>query len=221
MNPVKLPAPCRLDFRRNFHLFHRQSLEAREGKAMLFLQRFLGALLIAAIGGCSTMTSNYDYDRSVSFSGFKTYGWLPDPQKKTGDLRIDGNSLLALRIRNAVESQLTAKGYTKQSTGNSDFLVGYHVTLKKKTTAIMLNNSYGMSWRERYRYGPSGRVGGPPETYSYDEGTLILDMVDPKTRKLVWRGSATDQVSLSANREAKQEKVNEAVKQILEQFPPK
>ncbi len=195
-----------------------------EGNKMLFVQRLLGALLIAAIGGCSTVTVQSDYDRSVSFSGFKTYGWMPYPLKKTGDPRIDSNSTLALRIRNAVKSQLAAKGVTEKSPGIPDFLVGYHVTLKKKTTTKELNDVYTAldtsSFRTRLRYDPSGQM-GTRQTYEYEEGTLILDIIDPKTQKLLWRGSAKGEVDFSASREAKQERVNEAVERILEQFPPK
>ncbi len=190
---------------------------------MLFVQRLLGALLIAAIGGCSTVTVQSAYDRSVSFSGFKTYGWIPYPLKKTGDPRIDNNSTLALRIRNAVESQMAAKGVTKKSPGIPDFLVGYHVTLKKKTTTKELNAVYTVldtsSFRTRLRYSPSSTQ--QTYAYEYEEGTLILDIIDPKTRKLLWRGSAKGEVDFSASREAKQERVNEAVERILEQFPPK
>ena len=183
---------------------------------MLFAQRLLGIVLIAALGGCSTMTVTSDTDPSASFTGFRTYEWMTETPTKTGDPRIDGNSILASRIRSSVERQLAAKGYEKRSSGTPDFLVGYHASLEKKTSVEMLNDyyRYDRGWGWRYR-GPQTYV------YEYDEGTLVLDIVDPKTRKLLWRGSATDVVDPTASGEARQKKINEAVTQILEKFPPK
>lgn len=183
---------------------------------MLFAQRLLGVVLIAALGGCSTMRVTSDTDPSAKFTGYKSYNWMAEAPKKTGDPRIDGNSILASRIRSAVERQLAAKGYEKRSSGTPDFLVGYHASLEKKTSVRMLNDHYryGPGWGWRYR-GPQTYV------YDYDEGTLILDIVDPKTRKLLWRGSATDVVNPTASGEARQKKINKAVTRILEKFPPK
>jgi len=183
---------------------------------MLFAQRLLGVVLIAALGGCSTMRVTSDTDPSAKFTGYKSYNWMAEAPKKTGDPRIDGNSILASRIRSAVERQLAAKGYEKRSSGTPDFLVGYHASLEKKTSVRMLNEyyRYGPGWGRRYR-GPQTYV------YDYDEGTLILDIVDPKTRKLLWRGSPTDVVNPTASEEARQKKINEAVTRILEKFPPK
>ena len=100
---------------------------------MLFAQRLLGVVLITALGGCSTMRVTSDTDPS-------------EAPKKTGDPRIDGNSILASRIRSSVVHQLAAKGYEKRSSGTPDFLVGYHASLEKKTSVRMLNDTY--------RYGP-------------------------------------------------------------------
>ena len=58
-------------------------------------------------------------------------------------------------------------------------------------------------------------------TYQYDEGTLLLDIVDSMTWKPVWRGSAQAEVNLDADPEKKQERIDEAVRRILERFPPK
>jgi hypothetical protein len=50
----------------------------------------------------------------------RTYDWLPEPQETTGDKRID-NSVINVRIRIAVASQLQLKGYTKPLSGKPDF----------------------------------------------------------------------------------------------------
>ena len=51
-------------------------------------------------------------------------------------------------------------------------------------------------------------------------GTLVLDIWDRKTQKLVWRGAITEPASVTSDKEADQ-KLDKAVGQLLAQFPPK
>jgi hypothetical protein len=177
-----------------------------------------------ALAGCSTMEINYDYDPKASFAGLKTYAWLDEPQKMTGDPRIDDNTILRDRIHTAVDAGLAARGFRKASK-DPDFLVAYHVSLDRRQSVQTLNSYYGYSPGWGYGYGASyrpGYWGGAPETYvyEYEEGTLILDVVDPKTKELMWRGSAQDEVNFKSTPEKDQTQLNEAVQGMLEHFPP-
>jgi len=58
-------------------------------------------------------------------------------------------------------------------------------------------------------------------TYTYDEGTLILDFIDAKTKQPIWRGSAKADVRFNNSPEQKRNKVNQAVTEMLKTFPPK
>jgi hypothetical protein len=176
--------------------------------------------LLVVFQGCSTMVVSYDYDPEADFALLKSYGWIPEPRKPTGDPRIDHNTLLEERIEKAVESQLDAKGYVKQASGTPDFWLAYYVTLDRKTAVTMLNSHYGYGpgWGWGLRYGGYGLPSS--YAYEYDEGTLILDVVEPATRRLLWRGYATDEVNLSQGPKADQKQTNEAVRRLLEGFPP-
>ena len=191
--------------------------------------RRLVALLGAALAGgllaaCSTLEVTTDHDPGAVFKGMKRYAWLPEPQKKTGDPRIDDNALLAKRIRDAVDDVLAAKGYLL-SESDPDFLVGYHVSLDKRQSVQVLNDYYGYGPGWGYRYGSAYRpmgYAGPPETYvyEYEEGTLILDIVNPANRELMWRGSARDEVHFQSTPEESEARIREAVEAMLERFPP-
>lgn len=180
---------------------------------------------LLALVGCSSMVVQSDHDPTVSFSGFKTYDWISEPRKPTGDPRIDQNPLLDARIREAVDRVLATKGLSKATSGQPDLLLAYHVTLNRRTEVVAVNNAYGYSpgwgWPPGYPYGPYIPP-GPPQTMvrQYDQGSLILDMVLPGTRRLVWRGIATDEVSFAASPERRREKLDEAVRRMLEKFPP-
>lgn len=180
--------------------------------------------LMILIAGCSTMQISYDYDPKANFTGLKTYDWLKEPQKPTGDPRIDGNTILENRIHEAVDSALEARGFTKVP-NNPDFLVAYHVSLDRRRSVQTLNSYYGYGPGWGYGYGAAYRPGywaGAPETYvyEYEEGTLILDIVNPENKELMWRGSAQDEVSFKSTPEKDRAQLNEAVHKMLEKFPP-
>lgn len=118
------------------------------------------------------------------------------------------------RIRFAVDRVLLSKGYTMAGSAAPDFLVGYHATVQSKTNVTTVNDRYGPG------YG-AGWGHGSVQVYEYDEGLLILDIVDPVGKKLLWRGSASDVVSQSRSVDARQEQLQEAVTKILENFPPR
>ncbi len=188
------------------------------------LHQFLfGIILLLQLTGCSTVQVQSDYDPKADFASLKSFAWLPEPQKKTGDPRIDNNSLLAKRIRAAVENELVTKGFQQTELDQADFALGYHVILTKQTDVQVVNRyyNYGPGWGSRYgsRYPGYGR----PQAYvfEFDMGTLIVDVVKPGQRELIWRGTATDEVNFSASREAKDEKIRNAVHEMFAGFPPK
>ena len=185
----------------------------------------LALWLLILASGCSTLEVSYDYDPKADFKGLSSYAWLDEPQKPTGDPRIDGNTILRDRIHEAVNTELRARGYREVSS-DADFLVAYHVSLDRRQSVQTLNNYYGYGPGWGYGYGASYRPGywaGAPETYvyEYEEGTLILDIVNPEDRQLMWRGSATDEVSFKSTPEKDQAQLNKAVQELLEHFPPK
>ena len=186
--------------------------------------RALVMMLAAVMAGCSSMEVSVDHDPKANFAGLKTYGWLKEPQKPTGDPRIDGNTILENRIHEAVDTELAAGGF-KKVTSDADFLIAYHVSLDKRRSVQTLNSYYGYSPGWGYGYGAAYRPGywtGAPETYvyEYEQGTLILDIVDPKNKELIWRGSAQDEVHFKTTPEKDQSQLNEAVHKMLENFPP-
>ncbi len=183
----------------------------------------LGLVLVVAAVGCATsMEIDATHDPAADFSGFKTYAWLPGPQGRTENPRIDDEQLDRF-IRRAVDDELAAKGYAKRSSGTIDFLVGYHAAVQSKVDVNTINDYYG--------YGPAG-VGlyhrGPgwgmstSRTYvrEYDEGTLILDVANARNSELAWRASAQAEVNIAAGPEQREERIREAVQRMLERFPP-
>jgi uncharacterized protein DUF4136 len=167
--------------------------------------------LLSTITACSTIDVASDYDPKTNFSAYRIYSWLPREEQATTDPRLQ-SSLLHSRIRDAVDAQLTSKGLRQEPTANPDLLVAYHVALQGKLDVTTAPN---------YPYGPSS-WGATTTTYvrQYEEGSLILDLIDASNRQLVWRGSARAEVKPDASPQEKQKRLNEAVQRILERYPP-
>ena len=177
---------------------------------MKTLWTFIILCLMAITISCSPIYSvKYDYDTKTDFASLKTYDWLPIPAK------ADIDRLNVERIKNAVNSQMEAKGVRKAA-DNPDFLIASHVGKKEKVRVA--DWGYGYGTHGRYW----GGYGGPRgvDVYKYEEGSLILDFVDAKSKKLIWRGSAKAQISADMTPEKREKLIAEAVQKILEKFPP-
>jgi hypothetical protein len=177
-------------------------------------RRLAATVLVALLLACAGTRVTSDYDVNADFSSLETFAWMPQPQKMTGDARVD-NPLIAARVRSAIERTLTSKGYRLTSDTTPDFFVGYYLSLEQKIDVYTIDNYYGS--------GPYRRWGGPRfETHvnQYDEGTLVIDIVDAKAGRLVWRGSGSRRISASPTPQKTTQRINEAVEAILERFPP-
>ena len=142
---------------------------------MKVIKIFFVLFFIGCTVSCSPIYNvKYDYDQQFDFSGLKTFDWIPTPEK------AGVNSLVVQRVKNAVNAELKAKGLT-MTPNNPDLLIAEHHG-KKDQLQI---SDWGYRRGSRYGNAP-GRV----SVYAFEEGSLILDFVDAKSKKLIWRGSA-------------------------------
>jgi hypothetical protein len=179
---------------------------------------FLAVLGIA----CSSVRTQYDFDPSADFTAWRTYAWFPNGSPSTGDPRLD-NPLLHGRIENAIDRTLGARGHTRVQDRTPDFYVNIHLSTEQKINVRTMNRSYVGGPHGRH-WGGAGWGGvGWTETRvdQYEEGTLVIDFIDAPARRLVWRGSGTRRLSRDARPDRVTKRVNEAVDEILGQFPPK
>ncbi len=164
-------------------------------------------MVSAVLIGCASMSIRTDYDHSLDFAGYKTFGWLP----RSGPKAPGGNLLTPFmeeRIKSRIETELADKGYGLDTESQPDFLIAVHAGAKDQINVT----DYG------YHYGPRGRWGPRyVEVYTYKEGTLILDFVDPRLKQLIWRGWA---VGALAGPEQVEQQITDSVGKILAEFPP-
>jgi len=179
------------------------------------------ALLLAA--GCSSLRVQTDYDEDVDFSGYRTFAWQEPPVKEAPkdsilDEFVDPfarNSLLDKRVREVVERELIGRGYRIAVGDPPQFRINYHVVLKDRTRVTGYGGGGAAPCYGRHGCW-SGDWGGV-SSYDYQEGTFILDVIDPESDRIAWRGWA-----VGANRERyyTEKKIEAAVRQVLARFPP-
>lgn len=169
----------------------------------------LFAITAIFLAGCSTISVNQDYDPAYDFSKLKTFGFIPI----TEEAGID--QLNATRLGDAIKANLTAKGYTLSE--QADFGIALFFT-KDTKTSIQSTGAYGYGYG--YGYRGYGGMGGSTYVTQYEEGTLVIDFVDMAKQELVWRGVGTGALSDSPSVEERTANINNAVTQILAQFPP-
>ncbi len=184
------------------------------------MKNILNLFLAGAIlfSGCATDTVSSDYDRAMDFSKLKTYQWAGDP-KPTGDLRFDDPDLRKA-IKQSVETELQAKGLKESSGGQADLLLKDYITVEQKKESV------GAPYLPDFN--PRAGVTGMADTYAiqqmktfqYEDGTFVLDMTDPGSGKILWRGTLEGMVDPGATPAKRIERVPAAVAKVLKDFPP-
>ncbi len=173
--------------------------------------RIIPAVLICCVvlcaASCSQVMVSYDYDKNANFTAFKTYGW------HAIERTVEMNDLVINRVKDAVNRELEARGF-RQVPENPDFFIALHVSSRQKVELIDWGNAPGPYWG-----GWGGNYGGV-DSIEYQEGTLMIDIVDAAKNELVWRGSATGIVDPGLSPEKRTQEINNAVARILEKFPP-
>ena len=146
-----------------------------------------------------------NYMPGTNFSKYHTYKWV----------NIEGgahpNQIVDAEIKQSVDSQLAAKGFTKTDNDSANMYVGYQTAIDQEKQW----NAYGM--------GGGVRFGGMATATSstIDVGTLVLDMYDPSSKELIWTGRASKTIDPSKSQEKNQKNLEKAMQKLLKNFPPK
>ena len=164
--------------------------------------RIASVLALVFIGASAyAQKVNTDFDPSAPFATYTTYTFTsgtPAPDKFIQD-----------RILVAVTEQLVAKGMTQTAVA-PNLVVATHVVTHEQKQIVAPGfgiGPWGWGW---------GGPGAMIDTYL--QGTLIVDLYDAKTKKMVSRGVATDTVSDKTSTNT--ERIDKAVGKMFEKYPP-
>lgn len=169
-------------------------------------------LALGLLAGCSGYQVRYDYDVTASFGRYKTFDYYTS-KKGTGGT----TSLMDTRVRAAVERELQAKGFVMETKADPDFLVTYYPIVHNRKVRTTVHTGWGWGYRPFY-----GRMGvSNSQVRTYKEGTIVLEIVDFKTNRMIWQGAADGALTGLENPEDANEVVARAVHDILAKFPPR
>ncbi len=183
--------------------------------------------LLMVIQGCSTQKVSTDHVDTYDFSKLKSYAFAENQQLIAKEAPV--SQITMERSAHYITEALN-RSYQPTTIAEADFLVRYHIILKDEVDVRSYNNSYGYGGHAGYGYYGGHGMGmgmsmstNDVQVRNYTRGTLIIDIIDTKTNKHVWRGTTyaregTNKTSTAAENKAV---INNAVEEILYFFPPK
>jgi len=184
---------------------------------MRWLMVWTATLLLCA---CSSVRVSQDYRPGTDFSHLKTYRWQPVAHDIRGDEPMD-DPLRDERIRNAVERNLTSLGFREVTAAKPDFFIDFQYSVYRVMESDDVRGKVGIgTWGgANGTYGGIG-VGTGRGLYTREDGVLHIDVIDPESGRILWRGKGTHQVEQHWKPETKIKKIDELVGGMLAQFPP-
>jgi hypothetical protein len=169
------------------------------------LRAVIAASLLALPVALAAQDVKTDYDKTFNFQTIKTYSI------KIGTTW--GNEISERRVLTEFDQAIAAKGWKKVE-ANPDIEVVLHGSTQTKhdVNTFYAGGGYG------YYRGFGGMGTTSTSVTEYTVGTLVVDMFDAKTKNLVFRGSASDEISDKA--EKNQQKIEKASAKMFKNFPP-
>jgi hypothetical protein len=169
------------------------------------------ALTLAMLGAPSLLSAQdvkTDFDKTYDFSKVHTVA------VKMGTRW--GNQLGEDRVKSEITTALVGKGWKIAPEESADAIAVIHGASQQKHDVTTFYNGMGGGWGY---YGGGGMATSSTSVSEYTVGTLVVDIFDRPSKKLIFRGTATDE--LSDKPEKNQKKANKATTKMFKDFPPK
>ncbi len=172
------------------------------------------ALLLASCASKPTIKT--DYDHSIDFSKYKTYGFF----NPMGIENPNYSSIYGSIFRGAISKEMESRGYTKSD--NPDLMINVSGKMKDKTRVTTSPAMHGGYYGYRGgRYGAWGGYGYGSSTHvsNYTEGTVNVDLVDVGLKRMVWEGVAVGRVSEKKTNEETRANIQAGIQEMFAGYP--
>ena len=175
--------------------------------------RPLGMLGIAAAAltlvGCATRMVSSHVELGADFTQYRTYAWGPVDAFPVGDPRLDNNEIFRDYFQGAVEKAMATRHVALTST-SPDLLIHVHSSIGREVDLDAIEREYPNC---------QGRTCRPP-IVEYEVGTLMIDVVDARTNKMIWRAWSRENVSgVIDDQERLRRVVVDCVAAMMKRFP--
>ena len=177
-------------------------------------------LAVIALSACNSIPVSQDFEQGFDYSNLKSFAWRSNEDDSWG---LPENEIVDRRIRNAITDRLATNQFSQVEAESADFLVSYNVVVEQRvenrnvTGSISVGRSTrGSSLNRSASIGLS--TGSRPRVY--ERGTMLIDIHDVASGKLVWRGVSAQALPDLSDPQRLTAHINETVEAILAQFPP-
>jgi len=175
------------------------------------------AVPLALFAICSfAQDIRYNFDKTTDFSKFRTFKWVP----------IKGaqplSDLVDRQIKGVIEAELMKKGLHKATGEEADLWIGYQFSLsqEKEFSSYSSDFGYGPGWGRGWYGGGMGSTMTSGQTTTIHIGEVAVDMYDPATKQIVWRGAASRTLDPKAKPDKRQKNAEKAMAKLLKNYPP-
>ena len=167
-------------------------------------------LATAATGCAAALNVSSHRAATAEWPRYRTFEWATPDALPAVDPRLDANLVFRDRMHGAVVSMLLDRGWEEAAGTPADVQIHYHANVTARLDVGSIDAAYGSC--------PGGAC--PEPTVEYQVGTLILDFIDARTQRLIWRGWAETKLhELLRDPDRMTDTVNRAVTRMLAQLP--
>jgi hypothetical protein len=176
----------------------------------------LSVLFLAACASGPKIQS--DYDPSVDFNQFKTFGFFT-PMGIEGD---NYSTLFGQQFRESISREMKSRGYVES--GNAELIFNVSANLQEKTKVTTTTDPMMHGGYYGYRRGAYGAWGGygygtTTNVSQYTEGTVNVDMVDIVNKSMIWEGVAIGRLKKNQSNADTRVNIDKGVTTMFADFP--
>ena len=174
-------------------------------KRLIFL-----AVLLGITTACTPVRTKTIFDEKINFNSYKTFCWLQGCEFVYEGPERHNDSIALDKIRSALVSEMISRGFI-QNEDDPDLLIDFHVIVEEKTAMI--------SFHPEYMDAMPGRYNQPVwKEYNYLKGSLLIDIIDRRQSRMIWRSSS--EAYLEAFPIITDKQIERSVEEALKDFPP-
>jgi len=178
----------------------------------------LAGISILLASCASKPTIETDYDHTIDFAKYKTYGFF----NPMGIENPNYSSIYGSIFRDAISKEMESRGYIESD--NPDLMINVSGRLKDKTRVTTTHDPYmggGYYGYRRGHYGAWGGYGYGSSTHvsNYTEGTVNVDMVDRELKRMVWEGVAVGRVNEKKTNEETRANIQAGIQEMFAAYP--
>lgn len=165
--------------------------------------------LVATTLAAASMKAYVGYDKNVDFSTIKTFSFVDPVNNSVADQAPPVHEMITLLII----KQLQDAGL-KRVEENADVDVTYYTNTEAslRMDVTLYNYSYSVGWWWSPLWGSGMDVS------AFTKGTLVVDIWDPSTKYIVWRGAALAAVPEDPTPEKAEKTITRALELMGKKF---